>query len=172
MKRILIALSLCFISVVSLNAQKIGYINTELILNEIPEYQAAQQQLNDLADKYKAAIETEVGRIDVLYNSYQSQKSSMSSSQRATMENEIISKEKVVKEKQKIYFGEDGLMAKKSEELISPVQKRVDAAIAAVAAQDDYSIIIDLAATSGVVYKNPKCDLTQQVINILKTTIK
>ncbi len=148
-------------------AQKIGYIDTEEILNGIPEYQTAQQQLNELADKYKSVIEAEIGKIDVLYQSYQNQKAALSESQRQVKENEIIEKEKAVKEKQKIYFGEEGIMASKSEELLTPIKNKVQSAIDAVSSKEGYSLVLDLAAMSGVVYKDTSLDLTQKVFKYL-----
>ena len=145
-------------------AQKIGYINTESILSEIPAYTAAQSQLEALSDKYKAQIETELGKIETLYQNYQASRNSMSASQRQNAENEIISKERVVQEKQRIYFGEDGIMAKKAEELLAPIRARVDKAIADVARLGGYDLVIDLAAVQGVVYKNEALDLTQFVL--------
>jgi outer membrane protein len=145
-------------------AQKIGYINTESILSEIPAYTAAQSQLEALSDKYKAQIETELGKIETLYQNYQASRNSMSASQRQNAENEIISKERVVQEKQRIYFGEDGIMAKKAEELLAPIRARVDKAIADVARMGGYDLVIDLAAVQGVVYKNEALDLTQFVL--------
>ncbi|MBQ5529964.1 MAG: OmpH family outer membrane protein [Bacteroidales bacterium] len=145
-------------------AQKIGYINTESILSEIPAYTAAQSQLEALSDKYKAQIETELGKIETLYQNYQASRNSMSASQRQNAENEIISKERVVQEKQRIYFGEDGIMAKKAEELLAPIRTRVDKAIADVARMGGYDLVIDLAAVQGVVYKNEALDLTQFVL--------
>ena len=145
-------------------AQKIGYIDTESILSEIPAYTAAQSQLEALSDKYKAQIETELGKIETLYQNYQASRNSMSASQRQNAENEIISKERVVQEKQRIYFGEDGIMAKKAEELLAPIRARVDKAIADVARMGGYDLVIDLAAVQGVVYKNEALDLTQFVL--------
>ena len=164
MKRILIALVALLSCLGTVRAQKIGYINTENILSEIPAYVAAQTQLDALSDKYKASIETELGKIETLYQNYQSSKNSMSAAQRQNAENEIISKERVVQEKQKIYFGEDGIMAKKAEELLSPIQKEVNRAIEEVAKLGGYDLIIDLAAIQGVVYKNEALDLTQFVL--------
>ena len=164
MKRILIVIAALVTSIAPLSAQKIGYVNTENILSAIPAYESAQTQLNTLSDKYKATIETELGKIETLYRNYQSNRSSMSASQRQNAENEIISKERVVQEKQKIYFGEDGIMAKKAEELLSPIRQQVDKAIAEVAARGGYDLIIDLAALQGVVYKNPALDLSAQVL--------
>lgn len=164
MKKILIALVALLACFGSVRAQKIGYINTENILSEIPAYVSAQQQLEALSDKYKAAIETELGKIETLYQNYQSNKNSMSSIQRQNAENEIISKERVVQEKQKIYFGEDGIMAKKAEELLSPIQKEVNKAIEDVAKLGGYDLILDLAAMQGVVYKKEALDLTEFVL--------
>ena len=164
MKRIFIAIVALLAGFGPLSAQKIGYINTDTILSEIPAYVAAQTQLDALSDKYKASIEAELGKIETLYQNYQSSKNSMSAAQRQNAENEIISKERVVQEKQKIYFGEDGIMAKKAEELLSPIQKEVNRAIEEVAKLGGYDLIIDLAAIQGVVYKNEALDLTQFVL--------
>ena len=164
MKRIIIALVALLACFGSLSAQKIGYLNTETILGEIPAYVTAQSQLDALSDKYKATIETELGKVEAHYQNYQANRASMTSTQRQKAENEIIQKERVVQEKQKIYFGEDGLMAKKAEELLAPIRKDVDKAIEEVARMGGYDMIIDLAVVQGVVYKNENHDLTQQVI--------
>ena len=164
MKRIIIALVALLACFGSLSAQKIGYLNTETILGEIPAYVTAQSQLDALSDKYKATIETELGKVETLYQNYQANRASMTASQRQSAENEIIQKERVVQEKQKIYFGEDGLMAKKAEELLAPIRQDVDKAIEEVARQGGYDLIIDLAVVQGVVYKNENLDLTRQVI--------
>ena len=167
MKKILIALVALLACFGSVRAQKIGYINTENILSEIPAYVSAQQQLEALSDKYKAAIETELGKIETLYQNYQSNKNSMSSIQRQNAENEIISKERVVQEKQKIYFGEDGIMAKKAEELLAPIRDRVNRVIEAVAKKGGYDLVLDLAALQGVVYKRDAIDLTEIVTELV-----
>lgn len=164
MKKTFIVIVALLMFIGTAGAQKIGYINTESILSEIPAYTAAQSQLEALSDKYKAQIETELGKIETLYQNYQASRNSMSASQRQNAENEIISKERVVQEKQRIYFGEDGIMAKKAEELLAPIRTRVDKAIADVARMGGYDLVIDLAAVQGVVYKNEALDLTQFVL--------
>ena len=164
MKRIIIALAALLSCIGPLRAQKVGYVNTDEILNAIPAYVSAQNQLNTLSDKYKATIEEEYGKIETLYKNYQDNRTSMSASQRQAAENEIISKERVVQEKQRIYFGEDGIMAKRADELLSPIRQRVDKAIEEVAAMGGYDLVLDLAAIQGIVYKNEKHDITQFVI--------
>ena len=169
MKRILISFVILLSGVVSLSAQKVAFVNTELILGEIPEYLQAQEELNSLSDTYKAAIETELDKIETLYNNYQARKATMTASQRSAAEEEIISKEKVVKEKQNIYFGQDGIMAKKSEELLIPIQKKVNNAIEKVAKKMDYSMVLDLAVTQGVVYYKESDDITDLVVSTMNS---
>ena len=167
MRRIFLTICVMFSSV-ALFAQKIAYIDTETILSQLPEYVLAQLQLNELSDKYRNAIETEVAQIDEMYRKYQAEKGSLSQAQRTAREDEIIAKERAAKEKQDIYFGEDGIMSDKSKELLDPIQQKVNKAIAKVAESGNYTLIIDIAATPGVVYKNESLDLTQKVISILK----
>ena len=167
MKKILISIALLIAAAVSAQAQKVGVINTEEILNLMPAYLSAQEQLNNLNDKYKATIETEMGRIATLYDNYQANRATMTATQRQNAENEIISKERVVQEKQRIYFGEDGIMAKKAEELLGPIRERVNAAVEAVARRGGYDLVIDLAAVQGVIYKNNAIDLTNLVAELV-----
>lgn len=167
MKKILI-LIVILAGAIQLNAQKIGYINTETILSQIPEYKTAQDKLNSLNEQYKSKIESEYKVIEQLYNNYQSKKSSLSSQQRTQKENEIINKEKAVKELQKTYFGENGYMQKKSEELLNPIKERVDSAVKKIAQTGGYMLIIDLSIMQGVIYDDPKYDLSQKVIDMIK----
>ena len=167
MKKTLIAFALLLSAAFSAQAQRVGLINTEQILSRIPAYVAAQEQLDALNDKYKATIESELGRVETLYQNYQANRASMTASQRQAAENEIIQKERVVQEKQKIYFGEDGIMAKKAEELLAPIRARVDRAVEAVAKQGGYDLILDLAALQGVVYKRDAIDLTNLVTELV-----
>lgn len=150
-----------------LSAQKIGYINTEKILSVIPEYKTAQEQLEGLSRQYQNKIESEYGKIETLYQSYQAQKGNLSAQVRQQRENEIIEREKTVKELQKSYFGQDGLMQKRSEELLGPIREKVDAAINKIAKSGNFMIIFDLSALQGVAYANESDDLSGEVIKLL-----
>ena len=149
------------------NAQKIGYINTEKILSVIPEYKSAQDQLENLSRQYSQKIESEYARIETMYQSYQQQKANLSAQARIQKENEIISREKTVKELQKSYFGQDGLMQKKSEELLNPLKERVDAAVKKIADNGNFMIIFDVSIMQGVAYANESDDLSGLVLRAL-----
>ena len=165
-KGLIIALAM-FIGALQLNAQKVGYIDTEKILKVIPAYKSAQTQLETLSEQYQSKIESEYSKIEVMYNNYQRQKASMSAQARAQKENEKIEREKTVKQLQMSYFGQDGLMQKKSAELLDPIKNKVNAAIEKVASSGGYMILFDVAAMQGVAYKNENDDLSPFVIKAL-----
>lgn len=168
MKKVFVILAICFMAVLPAAAQSVGYVDTEKILSCIQEYLDAQNELNTLAEKYKAEIQKDADAIDALYRDYMSRKTSLSAASQQAKENEIIAKEKAMKEKEEKYFGEEGVLTKRSEKLISPIQEVVETAIQKVAASRGCSLVLDLTVTTGIVYKDPKYDLTNAVIDYLR----
>ena len=166
MKRFLF-IAAAFLFAVQLNAQRVGFLDTEKILASIPEYNSAKSQLESLEKGYRTKVENEFAAIEKLYNAYQANKGTMSQVVRAQKENEIISKEEAAKKLQGSYFGENGIMQKKSQELLSPIKERVQAAIERVAKSGGYMMIVDIASQSGVIYTNSQYDLSQEVIKVL-----
>ena len=166
MKRFLF-IAAAFLFAVQLNAQRVGFLDTEKILASIPEYNSAKSQLESLEKGYRTKVENEFAAIENLYNAYQANKGTMSQVVRAQKENEIISKEEAAKKLQESYFGENGIMQKKSQELLSPIKERVQAAIERVAKSGGYMMIVDIASQSGVIYTNSQYDLSQEVIKVL-----
>ena len=166
MKRFLF-IAAAFLFAVQLNAQRVGFLDTEKILASIPEYNSAKSQLESLEKGYRTKVENEFAAIEKLYNAYQENKGTMSQVVRAQKENEIISKEEAAKKLQESYFGENGIMQKKSQELLSPIKERVQAAIERVAKSGGYMMIVDIASQSGVIYTNSQYDLSQEVIKVL-----
>ena len=167
MKKFLLILVAVMSVAFQANAQKVGYIDTEKILSSIPAYKSAQQQLESLSNQYQSAIESEYAKVETLYNRYQQQKSNLTAQARQIKENEIIQKEQAVKELQKEYFGAEGAMQQHSSRLLDPIKEKVDAAIAKVAQQGGYMVILDLASMQGVAYSNPAYDLSGEVIKFL-----
>ena len=166
MKRFLF-IAAAFLFAVQLNAQRVGFLDTEKILASIPEYNSAKSQLESLEKGYRTKVENEFAAIEKLYNAYQANKGTMSQVVRAQKENEIISKEEAAKKLQESYSGENGIMQKKSQELLSPIKERVQAAIERVAKSGGYMMIVDIASQSGVIYTNSQYDLSQEVIKVL-----
>ena len=149
------------------NAQKLGYINTEKILSQLPEYVEAQKILNDLSAQYKAEVDSEFKVVEQMYNKYMSVKNQLSVAQQSMQEEAIIEKEKSAKELGNRYFGQDGFMQKKSEELMQPIRAKVQEAVDKIAKNENFMIIFDLAAIQGVVYDDPQYDMSGKVLEMI-----
>jgi len=151
----------------TVSAQKIGYVNTETILNKIPAYKTAQTQLENLSQQYQKEIEAGYQKVEDLYKNYQSDKVLLTDDMKKRREDEIINKEKEVKELQRKYFGQEGTLTQKSEELLKPIQDRVMNAIKDIANDDGYAMIIDIANNPSVVFTAARYDISDKVIGKL-----
>lgn len=148
-------------------AQNAGYVNTVTILEEIPEYTQAQQQLERLKSQYDAQLQNEVKVIENMFNQYQAEKSRLNELQRQSRENEIISKERSLKEREQEIFGQDGIMSAKSKELLDPVKDLVQSAIDYIAKEKGFHMVFDISASQGIIFKDPKADITPDVMKRL-----
>ena len=156
------------LGIASAGAQdSVAFIDSQKILEAVPSYVSAKTEIDNLAKTYQQTIQDELSKIETIYNNYQAAKASLTSAQRASMENQIISKENAVQQKQQLYFGEDGVIPKKSEQLLDPIRKKLDAAIESVGKTYGYTMIIDVANASNVAYYNEAKDISQVIINIL-----
>jgi len=164
MKKVSIIFTVLLLSVFAAQAQKFGYIDSEYILKKIPAYTTAQDQLEKLSKQYQTEVESKYKVVQELYNKYQSEKVLLTEEMRQKRENEIITKEKEVKEFQSSHFSPEGTLAKKREELLKPVQDKVYNAIKEISTEGGYAIIFDIANNPNVAYNNPRYDLSDKVL--------
>ena len=166
MKRILLLLFI-FIFVGNIKAQKFAYVDSQFILEHIPEYKQAKQELDNISYKWQEEIETAYQDIDKLYRAYQTDKVLLTDKMRQDREDEIIEKEKEVKELQQQRFGPDGDLYKKQEELIRPVQNLIYNAIQEYAEQGRYSIIFDKSSDLLMLYADENLDKSEKILDYL-----
>lgn len=148
-------------------AQKIGYVDTEYILNQIPEYKAAKSELDKASGDWQKEIEAKYAEIDKLYKAYQAEQILLTDDLRKKRENEIINREKEAKDLQKQRFGVDGDLFKKRMELVKPIQDNVYNAVKTVAEKAGIAIIFDKASDMMMLYANPKYDKSDDVLTYL-----
>lgn len=146
---------------------KLGYVDTDYILKNIPAYQAAQAQLDRIAADWQKEIETVYGQIDKMYKDFQAEKVLLTEEMKVKRENDIITKEKEAKELQKKYFGKEGDLFKKRQELVKPIQDEVFNAVKELAVEGNYSIIFDTAGNLNMLYTDPKIDKSDEVLKKL-----
>jgi len=148
----------------TLSAQKYAYVDTDYILNSIPEYSAAKKELNSISVKWQKEIETKIAEVDKMYNDFQVEKILLTEDMRVKREEEIIKAEREVKDLQMKRFGADGDLFKKQQELIKPIQDKVYNAIMELAESKGIGMVFDKSGTTTVIYSQAKYNISDDVI--------
>lgn len=163
---LLIAVFALFFSA-AFSQQKFAYVDSDYILENIPEYSAAQDKLDDLSVEWQAEIEAKFKVIDSLYNKFETESVLLPEDIKNKREAEIVAKEKEAKALQKKRFGTDGDLYKKRQELVKPIQDKVYNAIEELATEGAYGIIFDKSGTLTMLYTNLKLDKSDEVLEKL-----
>lgn len=166
MKRYLILFSFLILAA-PLSAQKYAYIDTQYILENISEYKAAMQQIDQLSIAWQKDVESKYAVIDKLYKDYQAEQILLTEEMRRKREQEITNKEKDVKEYQKQKFGYEGELFKKKQELVKPIQDKIYNAVKKLATEQSYAVIFDKAGNLTMLYANPKYDKSDDILSAM-----
>ncbi len=148
-------------------AQKYAFVDTEYILNNIPNYKAAQEQLDKFSADWQKEVEAKYTEIEKMYKDYQAERVLLSEDMRHQREEAIVNKEKEAKELQKNYFGQEGALYKKRQELIQPIQDEIYKAIKDLATENGYAVIFDTSSGPSMIYTNPRYDVSDEVLQKL-----
>ena len=167
MKKIVLLLCFAFFAFEYSFAQKVAYIDTDAIMAKLPEYNAAQEQINALSVQWQREIESKFSDIDKLYKSYQAEQILLTEEMRKKRENEIIGREKEVKDIQKKRFGVDGDLFAKRQELVKPLQEKIYNAIQEIATKEKIAIMFDKSSGLTMLYTDPKLDRSKKVLEAL-----
>ena len=167
MKKIVLPFFVLFVFASSGFSQKFAFVDTEYILDRIPSYKAAQEQIDKISKEYEQEISDKYAEVDKLYKSFQNEKVLMTEEQRNKKEDEIVNKEKSIKDLQKKYFGPDGAIFQKREELIKPIQDEVYKAVKEIALEGGYAVIFDTASGATILYENARYNKSDEVLEKL-----
>lgn len=167
-KKSILTIALAFMSMALTYAQRIAYVDVTDILESLPDYQKAQEQLDKIATQWRQEIAVEQDKIKGMYSKYQAEQVLLSEEMKKQREEEIMNKEKEVRELQRQKFGPEGALFKKREELVRPIQERVFSAIQKYAEDRGYEFIFDKGSASGMLYADKRYDKTEDLKGILK----
>lgn len=167
MKKIILTLAIAIASVASLQAQKNAFIDTEYIMENIPAFTAAQEQLNQLSSQYQKELESMHAEVEQMYKDFQAESVLLSEDMKRRREDVIITKEKEYKQLQRKYFGPNGDLFKKRQALVKPIQDDIFNAVQEIATDGSYAMIFDKAGGTTVFFTNPRYDLSDQVLQKL-----
>ncbi len=166
MKKVVIVFVFALIGI-QLQAQKFAFVDTDYILKSIPTYESAQDQLGIMSKDWQSEIETKHATVEKLYKEFQAEKVLLTEEMKKQREEEIIQKEREIKDLQKKYFGPEGDLFKKRKELVEPIQNDIFNAIKEIASEGNYAIIFDAAGGATMLYSDPKYDKSDEVLSKL-----
>ena len=166
MKKVLLILVISFLATIT-QAQKFAYVDTDYILTKIPEFNQAQDKLDALSADWQKEIETKYADVDQMYRSYQQDQVLLTDEMKLKREDAIIKKEKSAKALQQKYFGPEGELYIKRQELIKPIQDKIYDAIQQLATNNKYAIVFDSSSDLIMLYKNNNLDKSDKVLDLL-----
>jgi outer membrane protein len=167
MKKIILIIAFALFGILGFSQTKFAYVDTQYILDNIPEYTAAQDKLDDQSVIWQKEIEAKFKEVDSLYKKFETESVLLPEDTKKKRENDIIAKEKAAKDLQKQRFGTTGDLFKKRQELVKPIQDKVYNAIEDIANDGGYGIIFDKAGSLTMLYTNPKLDKSDDVLDKL-----
>ena len=149
------------------NAQKFALIDMEYILKNVPAYERANEQLNQVSKKWQAEVEALNTEAATMYKNYQNEVVFLSEEQKKTKQDAIMKKEKEASELKRKYFGPEGELFKKRTALIAPLQEEIYNVVKEISELRGYSLVLDRASDAGIIFASPKIDISNEVLQKL-----
>lgn len=166
MKKIIL-MSLMLMATLGIGAQKFALVDMEYVLKNIPAYERANEQLNQVSKKWQAEVEALNTEATTMYKNYQNEVVFLSQEQKKARQEQIMKKEKAASELKRKYFGPEGELFKKRESLMNPIQEEIYNAVRDISELRGYSLVVDRASNSGIIFGSPKIDISNEVLQKL-----
>lgn len=166
MRKVLVMMAMLLSAVVA-SAQKFALVDMEYILKNIPAYERANEQLNQVSKKWQAEVEALSTEAQTMYKNYQNEVVFLSQEQKKERQDAIMEKEKQAAELKRKYFGPDGELFKKRTSLMTPIQEEVYNAVKDIADLRGYQLVLDRASDTGIIFGSPKIDISNEVLQKL-----
>ncbi|HAJ98658.1 MAG TPA: hypothetical protein DCM62_01395 [Bacteroidales bacterium] len=166
MKKLLVIFALLLVSAPAFS-QRFAYIDTDYIMDNIPEFRVAEEELQRVSNQWQEELESLFANIERMYRDYQAEAPLLPEAMRRQREENIIERERQAKELQMQRFGREGDLFKKRQELIRPIQERVANAVKELATSENFAIIFDRAGAMTMVFADVRFDMSDEVLRRL-----
>lgn len=151
----------------SVSAQKFALVDMEYILKNIPAYERANEQLTQVGKKWQAEVEALNTEAQTMYKNYQNEVVFLSQEQKKARQEAIMKKEKEASDLKRKYFGPEGELFKKRTSLMTPIQEEIYNAVKDIADMRGYSLVLDRASDTGIIFGSPRIDISNEVLQKL-----
>lgn len=164
MKKILLLLVAIVACSTAAVAQKFALIDMDYILKNVPAYEMANEQLNQISQRWQKEVEKKATDAQTLYQNYQADMVFLTEEQRSRKEAEVVAKEKEATELRYKYFGPEGELYKKRQSLMQPIQDEIYNAVKKVSEERGYQCIFDRASSANIIFASPRIDVSNEVL--------
>ena len=168
MKKIFIGCLMALMSsTISVFAQKYALIDMDYILKQIPQYEMANEQLDQMSQRWQQEVEKLGKEAETMYKQYQADMVFLTAEQKTAREEEILKKEKETDDFRNKYFGPEGELYQKRDALVGHIQDDIYNAVKAIAEKNNYSMVIDRGSAESIIFASPKIDISKEVLEKL-----
>ena len=167
MKKKIALFVMMFVSTMSMHAQKFALVDMDYIFKNIPAYERANEQLNQVSKKWQAEVDALNTEAQTMYKNYQNEVVFLSKEQKQAKQDAIVEKEKQAAELKRKYFGPEGELFKKRTSQMTPIQEEVYNAIKDISDLRGYQLVLDRASDQGIIFGSPKIDISNEVLRKL-----
>lgn len=167
MKKLFLLAACTFMMVAFAEAQKYAIIDTKYILDKMPDYKAAQKQVDDFASLWQKEIDGMQKDLDKMYRDFEAEQVMLTDDLKKKREDQLFIKEKTLRDLQRQRFGFEGDLFKKRQELVQPIQNKVYNAVQRLAVQRGYDFILDKSEGITVIFADPKLEKSEDVLREL-----
>ncbi len=167
MKKIIICLMMALCGLTTVSAQKFALIDMDYVFKNIPAYERANEQLTQVSKKWQAEVDALSTEAQTMYKNYQNEVVFLSQEQKKVKQEAIMQKEHEASELKKKYFGPEGELFKKREALMTPIHEEIYNAVKDISDLRGYSLVIDRASDTGIIFGSPKIDISNEVLQKL-----
>ncbi|MFN3597210.1 MAG: OmpH family outer membrane protein [Rubricoccaceae bacterium] len=147
--------------------QRIAYIDSEVILQRLPAYQTAQQEVERLAQQWRAELDEIAADVERLQQDYAARELLYTADERTARRAEIDARRQALAAARQRYFGPDGELLREQQARLRPVQEQVLEAVERVALADNFDYVFDRSGDFLFLYTRPQFNLTERVLEEL-----
>ncbi len=160
-------MAIAILGIAGAKAQKFALVDMDYILRNVPAYEMANEQRNQLSQRWQKEVEVKAKEAEDMYQSYLADKVFLTDDQVKKREEAITAKEKEATELRYKYFGPEGELYKKRQSLMKPIQEDVYNAVKKVSEERGYQMILDRASSSDIIFASPRIDVSNEVLSKL-----
>jgi outer membrane protein len=169
MKRLIVGALLALACAGAAAQMKIGHINSETIMQTLPEAIDAQKSIDALVAGWEADLQKMQADWKKKYDDFDKRKLILTDQVRADQERELRELDQSITDFRNKKFGQSGELFQKQNEIMKPIQNKMFHVLEEIAKDDGYDYIFDRSGEILVLYANDKYDLTQRVLQRMQT---